>query len=229
MTESRAGEIGCIALGVLLAFIVVPVIVILVFRVADPRLTPLMLTRLVDGHGIEKSWVPLSQISHHLQRAVIASEDAKFCMHRGFDWEAVDKAISRYQAKDKRVVGASTISMQTSKNLFLWQARNFLRKGLEAYLTMLLEALMPKDRILEIYLNIIEWGPGIYGIEAAAQENFGISAAKLSPAQAAQLAVILPNPRYWRADRPGPGTQARASRIMARMNSVALARGGGCP
>jgi len=228
MTRSRAGEIGCIALGVLLALIVVPIIIILIFRVADPRLTPLMLTRLIEGHGIEKSWVPLPQISRHVPRAVIVSEDAKFCMHRGFDWEAVDKAISRYQSKNKPLVGASTISMQTSKNLFLWQARNFLRKGLEAYLTVLLETFMPKDRILEIYLNIIEWGPGIYGIEAAARANFGVSAAKLSPSQAAHLAAILPNPRYWRADRPGPGTQARANSIMARMNSVALAKGGGC-
>jgi monofunctional biosynthetic peptidoglycan transglycosylase len=126
-------------------------------------------------------------------------------------------------------VGASTISMQTSKNLFLWQGRNFVRKGLEAYFTMLLEALMPKDRILEIYLNVIEWGPGIYGVEAASRKNFGVSAAKLSPLQAARLAAVLPNPRYWRADRPGPGMLARSDNILARMGGVALAATGGCP
>lgn len=230
MTRSRAVEIGRIAAGVALACFVVPVIVILFFRLADPVLTPLMVVRVFEGHGIEKTWVPLPQISRSLQRAVIVSEDAKFCMHRGFDWEAVDKAIDNYQSKNKRrLVGASTISMQTSKNLFLWQGRSFLRKGLEAYLTVLLEALMPKDRIFEIYLNIIEWGPGIYGIEAAAQKNFGVSAAKLSPSQAAYLAAVLPNPRFWRADHPGPGMQARAATIITRMNSVALGKAGGCP
>lgn len=229
MTEARFREIGRIALGALLALIFVPVVVILFFGVADPRVTPLMLTRAIEGYGIEKTWVPLSRVSRNLQRAVIVSEDAKFCMHRGFDWVAVDKAIGRYQMKKKTIHGASTISMQTSKNLFLWQGRNFIRKGLEAYLTVLLEMLMPKDRIFEIYLNVIEWGPGIYGVEAASQKNFGVSAAKLSPSQAAHLAAILPNPRYWRAARPGPGMQARAGSILARMNSVALSKYGTCP
>jgi monofunctional biosynthetic peptidoglycan transglycosylase len=229
MREKSYGEIGRIAVGVLLGLVITPVIVILIFSLANPRVTPLMLIRALEGEGVEKTWVPLTQISRNLQRAVLVSEDAKFCSHSGFDWEAIDKAIDRYNDKKKRAVGASTVSMQTAKNLFLWQGRNFVRKGLEAYLTVLLETLLSKDRILELYLNIIEWGPGIYGIEAASQRNFGVSAAKLSPSQAAHLAAILPNPRFWRADRPGPGVQALAGRVMARMNAIALGKHGGCP
>lgn len=124
--------------------------------------------------------------------------------------------------------GASTISMQTAKNLFLWPERNLLRKGAEAYLTVWLEALLPKKRILELYLNEIEWGPGLYGAEAAAREYFGTSAARLTPYQAALMATALPNPLNWRPDSPGPWQRARASTIQARMNSVALGKGKPC-
>jgi monofunctional biosynthetic peptidoglycan transglycosylase len=229
MRKLDMSEVGRIMLGVLLACLVTPIIIILIFRIIPPSLTPLMLIRYAEGYGIAKEWVPLSRISTSAQRAVIASEDTKFCTHNGFDWEAVDKAIDRYQAKKRRPIGASTISMQTSKNLFLWPARNFLRKAVEAYVTVLLETFMPKNRILEIYLNVIEWGPGVYGIEAASRKNFGVSAAQLSPSQAARLAAILPNPRRWRADMPGPGMRIRAENIRSRMNSVRLVRGGGCP
>src|SRR3546814_2470827 len=127
-----------------------------------------MLIRVVEGYGLTKDWTPLTRISPNLQRAVMASEDAKFCIHHGFDWQAVDKAMDR-NARGLSLRGASTISMQTSKNLLLWPARNFVRKGAEAYLTVWLEALLPKRRILELYLNEIEWGPGIYG--ARSEEN----------------------------------------------------------
>jgi monofunctional biosynthetic peptidoglycan transglycosylase len=127
------------------------------------------------------------------------------------------------------VLGASTISMQTSKNLFLWPSRTFVRKGLEAYLTVWLEALLPKRRILELYLNEIEWGPGIYGAEAASREYFGVSAARLTPYQAALLAAVLPNPIDWHPDRPGPWTQERAGTIEARAGSIVLGKGTPCP
>ncbi len=188
-----------------------------------------MLIRAAEGYGIAKDWVALSDISPHLQRAVIAAEDAKFCLHRGFDWDAVENAVERYQKKRRRILGASTISMQTSKNLFLWPGRTFLRKGVEAYLTVWLETLLPKERILELYLNEIEWGPGIYGAEAASRHYFGVHASALSLHQAALLAAVLPNPIFWHPDRPGPWTRERAGTIAARSASVALGRGTPCP
>jgi monofunctional biosynthetic peptidoglycan transglycosylase len=216
-------------LNLLLAFFVAPALILLCYRVLPPPITPLMVIRLFDGYGIEKDWVPLSEISPHLQRSVIASEDAKFCEHHGFDWNAVGNAVERYQSGRRHILGASTISMQTSKNLLLWPGRNFLRKGAEAYLTVWLEALLPKKRILELYLNEIEWGPGIYGAEAAARHYFGIGAAKLSPYQAGLLAAVLPNPIYWHPDKPGPWTRERAGTIQARANSVTLGKGTPCP
>jgi monofunctional biosynthetic peptidoglycan transglycosylase len=206
-----------------------PALVILVYWVVPPPVTPLMLIRAAEGHGITKSWVPLSRISPNLQRAVIAAEDAKFCQHRGFDWDAVDNAIERYQRRGRRKLGASTISMQTAKNLFLWPGRTFVRKGAEAYLTVWLEALLPKRRILELYLNEIEWGPGIYGAEAASRKYFGVGAAALTPMQAARMATVLPNPLGWRPDDLGPWGVERSGTISARMNSVDLGKGTPCP
>lgn len=199
-----------------------PAIVILFYMVVPPPATPLMLIRAAEGHGISKDWQPLARISPNLQRAVIAAEDAKFCSHGGFDWEAVDTAIERYR-EGGYLLGASTISMQTSKNLFLWPGRTFIRKGGEAYITVWLEALLSKKRILELYLNVIEFGPGIYGAEAAAQHYYGVSAAQLTHGQAAELASVLPNPLEWR-----PGTRSRAGTISARMNSVQLGTNGPC-
>jgi monofunctional biosynthetic peptidoglycan transglycosylase len=211
----------------LLVLFVAPALIFILYRVVPPPVTPLMLIRLVEGYGITKDWTPLSRISPNLQRAVIASEDAKFCTHHGFDWQAVDKAIDR-NARGLGLRGASTISMQTSKNLLLWPARNFVRKGAEAYLTVWLEALMPKRRILELYLNEIEWGPGIYGAEAAARYYFGVSAAHLNSRQAALMATALPSPLNWRPDEPGPWMSERARIIQARMNSISLGKHGPC-
>jgi len=211
----------------LLIVFVAPALLLVVYRFVPPPVTPLMVIRLFEGHGITKDWVPLTRISPNLQRAVIASEDAKFCQHHGFDWEAVDNAIER-NARGRRTLGASTISMQTSKNLLLWPGRNFVRKGLEAYLTVWLEALMPKKRIMELYLNEIEWGDGIYGAEAASRKYFGVSAKDLTGQQAALLAAVLPNPLNWRADSPGPYVIERSGTIRARMQSVALGKNGPC-
>lgn len=211
----------------LLVLFVLPALILMLYRFVPPPVTPLMLIRVVEGHGLTKDWVPLTRISPNLQRAVIASEDAKFCQHSGFDWAAVDKALDR-NARGLSLRGASTISMQTSKNLLLWPQRNFVRKGAEAYLTVWLEALLPKRRILELYLNEIEWGPGIYGAEAAARHYFGVSAAQLTSRQAALMATALPNPLNWRPDKPGAWMSERAGVIQARMNSVALGKSGPC-
>lgn len=211
----------------LLVLFVAPALIFVFYRVVPPPVTPLMLIRVVEGYGLTKDWVPLSRISPNLQRAVIASEDAKFCQHSGFDWKAVDNAIER-NAAGLSMRGASTISMQTSKNLLLWPARNFVRKAAEAYLTVWLEAVLPKRRILELYLNEIEWGPGLYGAEAAARHYFGVSAAQLTSRQAALMATALPNPLNWRPNNPGPWMENRASTIQARMNSISLGKSEPC-
>lgn len=199
-----------------------PAFVILLYAVVPPPVTPLMLIRAVEGHGLTKDWVPLSEISPHLQRAVIAAEDGKFCTHGGFDWEAVDTAMQRMR-RGGSLHGASTISMQTAKNLFLWPQRTFFRKGAEAYITVWLETLLGKKRILELYLNVIEFGPGIYGAEAAAQHYFGVSAKDLTRTQSAQLAAVLPAPLTRR-----PVQTAYAGTIAARMNHVMLGANGPC-
>lgn len=213
---------GLVAARLVLFLFFAPAFLILLYAVVPPPVTPLMLIRVAEGHGLSKNWVPLQRISPHLQRAVIASEDAKFCLHGGFDWQAVDSAIER-RRQGGRVVGASTISMQTAKNLFLWPARTYFRKGGEAYITVWLETLLSKRRILELYLNVIEFGPGLYGAEAAARHYFGVSAADLSSTQAAQLASVLPSPLTWR-----PVAGARAGTIAARARSVSLGKNGPC-
>lgn len=215
-------KIAVYAARTLLVLFFAPAVMVLIYAIVPPPATPLMLIRLAEGYGISKSWRPLSEISPNLQRAVIAAEDGKFCVHGGFDWEAVDTAIERYKGGG-RVLGASTISMQTSKNLLLWPGRTFLRKGGEAYITVWLETFLSKRRILELYLNVIEFGPGIYGAEAAARHYYGVSAASLSHSQAAQLASVLPNPLRWR-----PGSRSRAGTISARMNAVAIGKDGPC-
>ncbi len=184
-----------------LLLIVGPVLLILLYREVSPPVTPLMLIRLTEGEGLKKEWVPLASMSRHVPRSVIALEDNNFCRHSGVDWGELFSAISDYFKGDK-LRGASTITMQTSKNLFLWPGRNVLRKVIEAPLTFLLELFWSKTRILEVYLNIAEWGPGIYGIEAAAQANFGKPAKSLTRREAALLAAVLPNPRRWSPRSP---------------------------
>ena len=217
-----AGQAALALARAVLVIFFLPAFVILLYAVVPPPATPLMLIRAIEGYGISKQWKPLDEISPHLQRAVIAAEDGKFCRHGGFDWEAVDSAIER-RRQGGRVVGASTISMQTAKNLFLWPARTYFRKGGEAYITVWLETLLSKRRILELYLNVIEFGPGLYGAEAAARHYFKVAAADLSPAQAAQLAAVLPSPLTWR-----PVASARAGTIEVRARSVQLGSDGPC-
>ena len=166
-------------------------------------------------------WVPYDKISVHLKRAVVAAEDDKFVDHEGFDWEGIQKAIEKNQKKGKTVAGGSTISQQLAKNLFLSPTKSYFRKAEEAVITVMIVALWDKRRILEVYLNVVEWGNGIFGCEAAAQRYYKTSAARLNPAQAARLAVMLPNPRKYEKSF-GPRLAAHAARIQGRMQNAEL-------
>ena len=182
-------------------FVLLPLAMVLVYRVVPVPLTPLMVIRLFEGEGLSHDWVSYDEIAPAMIRSAIAAEDAKFCRHDGFDWEAINDALEA--AEDgERLRGGSTISQQTAKNVFLWPGRSWLRKGLEAGFTVLIETVWPKRRILEVYLNSVEFGPGVYGVEAAARFHFGKPAANLSSHEAALLAAVLPNPRRFSASRP---------------------------
>jgi monofunctional biosynthetic peptidoglycan transglycosylase len=206
-------------LGVLVFLILGPIAVVGLYRVVPPPITWLMVQRFAEGRGFDRRWAPLSQISPQLVRAVIASEDSGFCQHHGFDFAAIEKAL-HHNAVSERIRGGSTISQQTAKNVFLWPHRDWARKGLETWFTVLIEGIWGKPRIMEVYLNSIEWGPGVYGAEAAAQHAFGVSAAHLSPPQAAPLAAIIPKPLAWRAAAPGPYVRRRSGTIVARAGVV---------
>jgi monofunctional biosynthetic peptidoglycan transglycosylase len=216
-------RIGRILLFAIAGLAIGSLFLVAVYRELPPPVTPLMLIRGVEGYGLAKSWRPLDRISPHLVRAAMAGEDAKFCEHHGFDWEAIREAWHRYEAGARRLRGASTISMQTAKNVFLWPGRDWVRKGLEAYFTMLIELVWGKERIMEVYLNVVEWGPGIYGAEAAAQFYFHKPAAALSAEDAARLAAILPDPLKWSASRPDRYVAERAAFIRTGMPDVPLA------
>ncbi len=189
------------------------------YRLAPPPGTLVMMERKLGGEVITHPWTPLEQISPHLVRAVIAAEDTRFCLHNGIDFEAIDKALEDSK-NGKRLRGASTISQQTAKNAFLWNGGGWLRKGGEAWMTVLIESFWPKRRIMEVYLNIAEWGDGHFGAEAAAQARFGKSAKDLTPHEAALLASVLPNPHKWRVDPPGPYVRSRSYTIRSRMDQV---------
>ena len=179
--------------------------------------TNLMLFRLLAGQGLHKSWMPLNAISHNLPRAVIASEDERFCSHHGIDWVEFRDAMGGEAGPTR---GASTISMQVAKNLYLWEGHSVIRKGLEMPLAVYMDGVLSKRRMMEIYLNIVEWAPGIYGAEAAAQHHFGKSAAKLSPREAALLAASLPNPFKRDAGRPSMALRGIAGDIEDQMTEM---------
>ncbi len=191
-----------------------PPLTVLLMRWLPPPTSAFMLQSEV--RPVQYHWVPASLIADSARKAAVAAEDQKFWTHDGFDFEAIEKALA-HNEKSKRKRGASTITQQVAKNLFLWPGRSWLRKGVEVSFTLLIEWFWPKQRILEVYLNIAEFGPGIYGVEAAAQKFFSKPAAALLPAEAARLAAVLPNPRKWRADRPGPYVQSRALAILRLM------------
>ena len=201
--------------GGLIAFSIVQVCV---YRFVPVPVTILMIERLVQGNGLDHRWVG-DHVSGNLKSAVIAAEDARFCSHDGFDYDAIRKA-ERYNATHKKKRGASTISQQTAKNVFLWPSRSWTRKGFEVWYTFLIEHLWTKDRIMEVYLNSVEWGPGVYGAESASQYWFHHSASTLSPAEASKLAAILPDPDKWKAVGSGHYVAKRSGSIEARARVV---------
>jgi len=216
-------RIGRIAAGILTGFLVASFLLVVAYRYLPPPATPLMLLRLAAGAGLHKSWQPLDRISPNLVRAAMGGEDGKFCLHDGFDWGAVEAAWRHDARGGRHLLGASTISMQTAKNVFLWPGRDWPRKALEAYFTFLIELAWGKRRIMEVYLNVVELGPGIYGAEAAARAYFHKSAAALSVEEAARLAAILPDPRRWSPVRPNNYVIARSAFIRAQMPNVPTA------
>ena len=171
---------------------------------------------------LKKQWVGYEKISPHLKRAIIASEDANFVDHEGFDWEGIQKAIEKNQKKGRIVAGGSTISQQLAKNLFLSPSKTPWRKAEEALITLMLEAIWSKQRILEVYLNVIEWGNGVFGAEAAARYYYGVAASQLAPEQAARLAGMVPNPRFYDHHRNAPGLTRKTGVILARMPAAEL-------
>lgn len=209
-------------LGVsLTAFFIFSVTSVIIHRFVPVPLTLLMIQRLIEGEGLKAKWRSLDQIDDDLKAAVIAAEDAKFCRHDGFDLEAIKKAQVYNERSKTKKRGASTLSQQTAKNAFLWPQRSWVRKGFEVYYTFLIETLWSKERILEVYLNIAEWGPGIYGAEAASQYWFKKSAKTLTKGEAARLAAILPSPRKWRASRSGSYVAKRSQSINKNARTVA--------
>jgi monofunctional biosynthetic peptidoglycan transglycosylase len=226
--ENKFTKARKIIFKTLLLFWIFSLAAVLSFRFAPVPVTPLMAIRTFQAAsqgkwlGIHKDWVPLEDIAPSVVRAVIKAEDYRFYEHSGFDFDAIQKAY-RFNKTHLRKKGASTITQQTAKNVFLWPSRDWLRKGLEAYFTVLIEMVWPKDRILEVYLNVIELGPGVYGVEAASQKYFKRSAKKLSGAQASLIAAVLPNPRKYRIDRPSGYVIGRQYRILNRVAPSARA------
>lgn len=209
----------------MLWFFALSILSVIIFKFVPVPFTPLMITRAIDqkldGQEMTSShhWVPIEHISKNLQKAVIASEDANFLTHNGFDFKAIEKAMENNE-KGKKLKGGSTISQQTAKNVFLWQGRSYLRKGLEAYFTILIEIIWGKERIMEVYLNSIEMGTGVYGAEAAAKHWYGKSASELSKREAAGIAAILPNPRKFKASNSSSYIERRKTRIVKHMGYI---------
>lgn len=218
--KRKRGLLARVFLWLFGLLVVFPVCWVGLYRFVPPPLTSLMAIRYFEGRGMDYRWRPISRISPVLADAAIASEDAHFCTHHGFDFTAMEKAMAHNDRRPNRLRGGSTISQQTAKNVFLWPDRTYLRKGLEAYFTVLIEALWGKKRIMEVYLNVVEMGPGLYGAEAASQVDFGHSARRLSTSEAARLVAILPNPLKYNAVEPGRYVQRRAGRVAGQVSVV---------
>ncbi len=223
-------KIKIIAITCFIYFFVYTIQIVVIHRFVNPLVTPLMISRVIESVfgqrnklGIHKNWRSINHISPNMVRAVMASEDQLFLEHHGFDWDAIKSAMQyNKRKKGKKVRGASTISQQTAKNVFLWPSRTWIRKGLEVYFTFLIEIIWSKERIMEVYLNVIETGDGIYGTEAAARKYFKTSAAKLTKNQAASIAAILPLPLKWSPVKPNQRVQSRAGWIQNQMDSIGL-------
>ena len=211
--------------NLLLSWLLLTGLLVLSLRFFDPPITAFMLADKFERYGagrdpdLSHQWVSIGQISQHLQLAVIVAEDQQFPQHWGFDWQSMMSALES-NSRGNGVRGASTISQQVAKNLFLWSGRSYFRKLLEAYFTLLIELLWGKERILEVYLNIAEFGDGIYGAEAAAREFFGRSAAQLGRRDSSLLAAVLPSPRRYQVNRPGAYVLERATWIQSQMRNL---------
>jgi monofunctional biosynthetic peptidoglycan transglycosylase len=193
---------------------------ILYVWVFPPPITLTQVSSLLGGHGLHKDWVSYQEMSPYAALAVMAAEDQLFPDHNGFDWKSIEKAMAYNKRKPGRVRGASTISQQVAKNVFLWQGRSYLRKGLEVYFTFMIETLYSKQRIMELYLNVAEMGEGIFGIEAASQRYFGKPASRLSRAEAAQIAAALPNPKQYTVKPLSSYVSRRSSWILRQMSNL---------
>jgi monofunctional biosynthetic peptidoglycan transglycosylase len=216
-------KVGRFLLKCLMWFLITSITSVILFRFVPVPLTPLMLIRCIEQKSdgkemrLKHDWVPLEEINERLQLAVVCSEDQNYLKHSGFDWGAIKKAMKQNK-KGKRIRGGSTITQQTAKNVFLWSGRSYIRKAFEAYFTFLIELFWSKERIMEVYLNSIEMGDGVYGAEAAAQHWFKKKAAKLNKDQAAAIAAVLPNPLKYVANPAGPYIQGRKAWIKKQMD-----------
>lgn len=211
---------------IVVAFFASTILAVVAYRFLPVYVTPLMIIRMVQQQELRLShrWVSINDMSAQMPLAVMASEDQRFMTHHGFDFEAIQAAAKRNREHpEKNQLGASTISQQTAKNVFLWPGRSWLRKGLEAYFTVLIEFCWTKERIMEVYLNSIETGPGIYGVEAVAREHFGITASQLSADQCALIAATLPNPRRFSSANPSRYMLKRQKQIRRQMLHVSFA------
>ena len=209
-----------------MAFFASTILVVVWYKFMPVWITPLMVTRCMeqvgDGHfpTLHHGWVSIENVPAEMASAVMASEDQRFLTHHGFDFDAIQKAVKRNKAAGKNKYGASTISQQTAKNVFLWQGRSWLRKGLEMYFTILIEFVWGKERIMEVYLNSIEMGDGIYGVKAVARENFDKNVENLSKSDCALIAATLPNPRRFSSKEPSAYMKKRQRQILAQMKFV---------
>lgn len=207
------------AIKALLYFLISTIGAVLVLKFVPVPITLTMIGQWASLGKLNYDWEPIENISSEMAIAVVAAEDQLFPEHNGFDINSIKKALNSNK-KNKKVRGASTISQQTAKNVFLWQGRNWIRKGLETYFTLLIELIWGKERILEVYLNVSEMGPGIFGTQSAAQSYFKISASKLSRWQAARIAGVLPSPRKWKVNNAGPYVQRRTDRIVRQIRQL---------
>jgi len=207
-------------LRALLFFVVLSVLWVAIYRFVPPPITFTMIGNAIDGKGLAKDWMALDDMSPAMARAAIAAEDGNFCSHRGFDFDAIQKAFERNMEGGRKIRGGSTISQQTAKNAFLWQNGGYLRKGLEAWFTVLIETLWSKHRIMEVYLNLAETGIGTYGANAGAQRYFHHDASRLSATEAARIAAVLPLPKKRGAVAPTGYTARYGNRIQARISKV---------
>ena len=218
--------IGKIIKWIVGAFFVSTILAVVAFKVMPVWFTPLMFIRAAQQVGdgemprMHHHWVPLKDMTRNMPVAVMASEDQRFLMHHGFDFDAIQKAVERNMKAGKKKYGASTISQQTAKNVFLWPASSWLRKGLEVYFTTLIELCWSKERIMEVYLNSIEMGKGIYGAEAVAKEHFNKKAGNLTPGECALIAASLPNPRKFNSGKPSNYMFKRQKKILYLMKCV---------